>query len=142
VAHGQCRGSLSDIARAHLDTDILSEVFRGKNDTVRRRAEAYLSQHGQLTLVGVSLRHQESSDYARDFIAQAIATEGADPKKLVLHADNGRTSLARPSCAATPFASPPPWLQLSLPRSPQSHSRVAKSVSMWSCLGSDSGRPR
>jgi tRNA(fMet)-specific endonuclease VapC len=38
------------MARALLDTDILSEVLRGKNDSVRRRAELYLSQHGQLTI--------------------------------------------------------------------------------------------
>jgi tRNA(fMet)-specific endonuclease VapC len=38
------------MARALLETDILSEVLRGKNDAVRRRAEAYLSQHGQLTI--------------------------------------------------------------------------------------------
>jgi hypothetical protein len=37
------------MARALLDTDILSEVFRGKNESVRRHAETYLTQHGQLT---------------------------------------------------------------------------------------------
>jgi putative transposase len=40
-------------------------------------------------IVGWSLRHQESAEYARDFIEQAIAGEGVDPGKLVLHADNG-----------------------------------------------------
>jgi putative transposase len=40
-------------------------------------------------IVGWSVRHEESGEYARDFIAQAIAGEGADPRKLVLHADNG-----------------------------------------------------
>jgi putative transposase len=40
-------------------------------------------------IVGWSLRHQESAEYARDFIEQAIAAEGVDPGKLVLHADNG-----------------------------------------------------
>jgi tRNA(fMet)-specific endonuclease VapC len=38
------------MAKALLDTDILSEVLRGKNEAVRRRAEAYLSQYGQLTV--------------------------------------------------------------------------------------------
>jgi tRNA(fMet)-specific endonuclease VapC len=38
------------MAKALLDTDILSEVLRGKNEAVRRRAETYLSQHGQLTI--------------------------------------------------------------------------------------------
>jgi transposase InsO family protein len=40
-------------------------------------------------IVGWSIRHQESADYAREFIQQAIDGEGVDPKKLVLHADNG-----------------------------------------------------
>jgi tRNA(fMet)-specific endonuclease VapC len=38
------------MAKALLDTDILSEVLRGKNEAVRRRAEAYLAQYGQLTV--------------------------------------------------------------------------------------------
>lgn len=40
-------------------------------------------------IVGWSLRHTESGEYARSFIEQAIESENADPKKLVLHADNG-----------------------------------------------------
>jgi transposase InsO family protein len=40
-------------------------------------------------IVGWSLRHEESSAYARDLIEQAIEREGADPKKLALHSDNG-----------------------------------------------------
>lgn len=40
-------------------------------------------------IVGWSLRHEESSAYARDLIQQAIEREGADPKKLALHSDNG-----------------------------------------------------
>jgi len=40
-------------------------------------------------IVGSSLRHEESAEYARDFIEQAIAAEGVDRGKLVLHADNG-----------------------------------------------------
>ncbi len=40
-------------------------------------------------IVGWSLRHEESGEHARDFIARAIDGEHADPKKLVLHADNG-----------------------------------------------------
>jgi tRNA(fMet)-specific endonuclease VapC len=43
------------MARALLDTDILSEVFRGKNDSVRRHTETYLSQHGQLTTSVLSI---------------------------------------------------------------------------------------
>lgn len=37
----------------------------------------------------MSLRHEESASHARDFIEQAIAREGVDRGKLVLHADNG-----------------------------------------------------
>lgn len=40
-------------------------------------------------IVGWSLRYEESSEYARELVQQAIASEGVDPKKLVLHADNG-----------------------------------------------------
>lgn len=40
-------------------------------------------------IVGWSLRHEESSAYARDLIQQAIEREDADPKKLALHSDNG-----------------------------------------------------
>jgi tRNA(fMet)-specific endonuclease VapC len=38
------------MARSLLDTDILSEVLRGKNEIIRSHAEIYLSQHGQLTI--------------------------------------------------------------------------------------------
>ena len=40
-------------------------------------------------IVGWSLRHQESAEYARDFVEQAFAAEGVDRGRLVLHADNG-----------------------------------------------------
>lgn len=40
-------------------------------------------------IVAWSLRHEESSAYARDLIQQAIERESADPKKLALHSDNG-----------------------------------------------------
>jgi putative transposase len=40
-------------------------------------------------IVGWSLRYEESAEYARDLVKQAIESEEADPKKLVLHADNG-----------------------------------------------------
>jgi tRNA(fMet)-specific endonuclease VapC len=43
------------MAKALLDTDILSEVLRGKNEVVRRQAETYLSQHGQLTISVLSV---------------------------------------------------------------------------------------
>jgi transposase InsO family protein len=40
-------------------------------------------------IVGWSLRHEESAEHARDMIQQAIDREGANPKKLALHSDNG-----------------------------------------------------
>ena len=40
-------------------------------------------------IVGWSLRHEESSEFARDLVKQAIEREDANPKKLALHADNG-----------------------------------------------------
>lgn len=40
-------------------------------------------------IVGWSVRLEESAEYAKGFIQQAIAGEGVDSTKLVLHADNG-----------------------------------------------------
>lgn len=40
-------------------------------------------------VVGWSLRHEESSAYARDLVQQAIESENANPGKLALHSDNG-----------------------------------------------------
>lgn len=40
-------------------------------------------------IVGWSLRHEESSVYARELVQQTIEGECADPKKLALHSDNG-----------------------------------------------------
>src|SRR5437868_2463289 len=36
--------------RTVLDTDIFSEVMRGKNEVVGARADAYVKQHGRLTI--------------------------------------------------------------------------------------------
>jgi tRNA(fMet)-specific endonuclease VapC len=38
-----------------LDTDILSEIIKGKNTAVAKRAESYLAQHGWLTTSAVSV---------------------------------------------------------------------------------------
>ncbi len=38
------------IPRTILDTDIFSELMRGKNKVVRARADAYLKQFGRLTI--------------------------------------------------------------------------------------------
>lgn len=41
--------------RTLVDTDIWSEIFKGKNATVLARAAAYLSQHGRFTLTAVTV---------------------------------------------------------------------------------------
>jgi len=41
--------------RALLDTDIFSELMRGKNEGVRVRAEAYVKEHGRLSISAVTV---------------------------------------------------------------------------------------
>ena len=41
--------------KAILDTDTLSELFKGRSETVLQNAARYLAQHGQLTLTSVSV---------------------------------------------------------------------------------------
>ncbi|MBI3465911.1 MAG: PIN domain-containing protein [Planctomycetes bacterium] len=43
------------MVRVLLDTDMLSEVLKGKNPSVSRRVEAYLSSNGWLTTSAVSV---------------------------------------------------------------------------------------
>jgi tRNA(fMet)-specific endonuclease VapC len=38
-----------------LDTDILSELMRGKNERIRARAESYLERHGRLTISVITI---------------------------------------------------------------------------------------
>ena len=38
-----------------LDTDIFSELMRGKNEVVRARAASYLKQHGRLTISSITI---------------------------------------------------------------------------------------
>jgi tRNA(fMet)-specific endonuclease VapC len=38
-----------------LDTDIFSELMRGKNEVVQARANAYVKQHGRLTISAVTV---------------------------------------------------------------------------------------
>jgi tRNA(fMet)-specific endonuclease VapC len=38
------------VRRTLLDTDIFSELMRGKNEVVWSRADAYVKQHGRLTI--------------------------------------------------------------------------------------------
>lgn len=44
--------------RAILDTDIFSEVLRGRNATIKRRSEAYLAVFGHFTLSVVAVLEQ------------------------------------------------------------------------------------
>jgi predicted nucleic acid-binding protein len=62
------------MARSLLDTDILSEVIRGKNRNVTESAGVYIRTHGQLTisiLTGIALSNDlelvtgNSSHYER-----------------------------------------------------------------------------
>jgi tRNA(fMet)-specific endonuclease VapC len=41
--------------RTLVDTDIWSEIFKGKNETVLARSAAYLAQHGRHTLTAVTV---------------------------------------------------------------------------------------
>ena len=43
------------VAKALLDTDILSEILRAKNETVIARAAAYKTEHDQLTISVITL---------------------------------------------------------------------------------------
>lgn len=61
------------MARSLLDTDILSEIMRGKDRTVAQHASAYVTAHGRLTISAVTVvevfkgfeRLQRESDIAR-----------------------------------------------------------------------------
>ena len=41
--------------RTLLDTDIFSELMRGKNEVVRARAASYLKQHDRLTISTITI---------------------------------------------------------------------------------------
>lgn len=43
------------VPRTLLDTDIFSELMRGKNEVVRARADAYLKQHDRLTISTITI---------------------------------------------------------------------------------------
>ena len=70
------------MSRRLLDTDILSEIIKGKNSTVAARAAAYLTEHGRLTTSAVSvaeivygLRRVGRQDRLHQFEAAADSTE-------------------------------------------------------------------
>ncbi len=43
------------MTRALLDTDVLSEIIKGKNEMVTARASAYLTEHGRFTTSAISV---------------------------------------------------------------------------------------
>lgn len=43
------------VPKTILDTDIFSELMRGKNEVVRARADGYLKQYGQLTISAITV---------------------------------------------------------------------------------------
>jgi predicted nucleic acid-binding protein len=43
------------MSRRLLDTDILSEIIKGKNEAVAAKATAYLAEHGRFTTTAVSV---------------------------------------------------------------------------------------
>jgi tRNA(fMet)-specific endonuclease VapC len=68
--------------RTLLDTDILSDVLRGQNGNVLRQAEAYISEHGRLTVSAVTVfevvrgRFQaQQIDRAAQFLAWSQSAE-------------------------------------------------------------------
>lgn len=70
------------MSRRLLDTDILSEIIKGKNATVAARASAYLAAHGRFTTSAVSiaeivygLRRVARDERLRQFEAAADLAE-------------------------------------------------------------------
>jgi tRNA(fMet)-specific endonuclease VapC len=64
--------------RALVDTDILSDLLRGKHPEVQRRAAAYLAEHERLTISALTVfevvrgRHQAAQpERAAEFLAWA-----------------------------------------------------------------------
>ena len=52
VTRPECRQSMS---RSLLDTDVLSEIIKGKNTAILARANVYLAEHGRFTTSAVSV---------------------------------------------------------------------------------------
>ena len=51
-----CGSPVTDVVpKTLLDTDIFSELMRGKNEVVRARADAYLKQHDRLTISTITV---------------------------------------------------------------------------------------
>ena len=59
------------MSKVILDTDILSEIGRGKNKTVMQNTANYLSENGQLTFTSVSVFESLFGFYAKDAGQQA-----------------------------------------------------------------------
>jgi tRNA(fMet)-specific endonuclease VapC len=70
------------LSRRLLDTDILSEIIKGKNASVSARAATYLAEHGRFTTSAVSVaeivygfRRMGREDRVAQFEASMDATE-------------------------------------------------------------------
>ena len=70
------------MSRQLLDTDILSEVIKGKDRTVAAKATAYLAEHGRFTASAISvaeivygLRRMRREDRVAQFEASMDAAE-------------------------------------------------------------------
>ena len=82
------------MTRCLLDTDILSEILKGKNPTVTARTKEYLATHGSLTTSAISvaeivygLRRVGREDRIREFESTASIAD-------VLPFDDGAARLA------------------------------------------------
>jgi len=80
--------------RTVIDTDIWSEIFKGKNATVLARSAAYLSQHGRHTLTAVTVFEviQGFQRVARQDKIEAVRTMLEDIE--VLELDQAAADLA------------------------------------------------
>jgi predicted nucleic acid-binding protein len=95
------------VYKAILDTDILSEITKGKNQQVLENVAAYLHEHGQLTLTSVSvfevlfgLHSKQATRQIKDFLDSM-----ADHEEITPTPDDYR--LAAEICASLQRAGTP-----------------------------------
>ncbi len=74
------------VYKAILDTDILSEIAKAKDQTVLKNVAAYLHEHGQLTLTSVSifevlfgLHTKQATRQIKDFLESMTEHEEITP---------------------------------------------------------------
>lgn len=107
--------------RTLVDTDIWSEIFKGKNPTVLSRAAAYLSQHGRYTLTAVTVfeviqglqqvqresRIEAFREMLEDIEILELDQASADPRPSSTASSNepaAGSTLATPRTPPSPFA--------------------------------------